>query len=108
MSKYLRSKTTGRIFFILLIIVGIVSAIYPSNVPEAGNTNFDSGDIAWMLTATALVMLMTPGLSFFYGGMVKSKNILSTMLQSFVALGVESIIWFAVGFSLCFGESIGG
>jgi len=108
MSKYLKSKTTGRIFFILLILVGIISAIYPAQTADAGDANFDSGDIAWMLTATALVMLMTPGLSFFYGGMVKSKNILSTMLQSFVALGVVSIIWFAVGFSLCFGDSIGG
>ena len=66
------------------------------------------GDVAWMLTASGLVMLMTPGLSFFYGGMVRSKNIISTMLQSLVALGVVSLLWVIVGFSLCFGDSLGG
>ena len=61
-----------------------------------------------MLTATGLVLLMTPGLSFFYGGMVRTKNVVSTMLQSFVALAVISILWVVVGFSLAFGDSIGG
>ena len=61
-----------------------------------------------MLTATGLVLLMTPGLSFFYGGMVSLKNVVSTMLQSFVALGVISLLWVVVGFSLAFGDSIGG
>ena len=65
-------------------------------------------DIAWMLTATCLVFFMTPGLSFFYGGMVNKKNIISTMLQSFVALGVVTIWWVMIGFSLCFGDSIYG
>jgi Amt family ammonium transporter len=68
----------------------------------------DTGDVAWMLTATALVLLMTPGLSFFYGGMVSLKNVVSTMMQSFVALGVISLVWVAVGFSLAFGDSVGG
>ncbi|MBI4346456.1 MAG: ammonium transporter, partial [Elusimicrobia bacterium] len=58
-----------------------------------------------MLTATALVLLMTPGLSFFYAGMVQRKNVISTMLQSFVAMGVISVLWVAVGFSLAFGDS---
>jgi Amt family ammonium transporter len=61
-----------------------------------------------MLTATALVLLMTPGLSFFYGGMVDRKNVLSTMLQSFIAMGLVSILWVTVGFSLAFGDSFGG
>ena len=61
-----------------------------------------------MLTATGLVLLMTPGLSFFYGGMVRFKNVVSTMLQSFVALGVISLLWVVVGFSLAFGDSLGG
>ena len=65
-------------------------------------------DIAWMLTATGLVLLMTPGLSFFYGGMVQRKNLVSTMLQSFIAMGVVSLVWVVVGFSLSFGDSIGG
>ena len=68
----------------------------------------NSGDTAWMLTATGLVLLMTPGLSYFYGGMVGQKNIISTMLQSFIAMGVISIVWVVVGFSLAFGDSIGG
>ena len=67
-----------------------------------------AADIAWMLTATALVLLMTPGLSFFYGGMVGSKNIVATMLQSFICLGLVSLIWILVGFSLAFGDSLGG
>lgn len=68
----------------------------------------DSGDTAWMVVASALVFLMTPGLAFFYGGMVNKKSVISTMLQSFVALGVISILWVIVGFSLAFGDSIGG
>jgi Amt family ammonium transporter len=61
-----------------------------------------------MLTASALVLLMTPGLSFFYGGMVSLKNVVSTMLQSVVALGIISLVWVVVGFSLAFGDSLGG
>ena len=61
-----------------------------------------------MLTATGLVLLMTPGLSFFYGGMVRIKNVVSTMLQSFVAMGVISLLWIVVGFSLAFGDSFHG
>src|SRR5262245_4076694 len=68
----------------------------------------DVGDTAWMLTATGLVLLMTPGLAFFYAGMVSTKNVISTMLQSFIALGVITIVWIVVGFSLAFGASIGG
>ncbi len=67
-----------------------------------------SGDIAWMLTAAGLVLLMTPGLAFFYGGMVSRKNIISCMFKSFVALGLISIVWVVVGFSLSFGTSISG
>jgi Amt family ammonium transporter len=66
------------------------------------------GDVAWLLTSTGLVLLMTPGLSFFYGGMVSTKNVISTMLQSFIALGVISLLWVVVGFSLAFGDSING
>ena len=61
-----------------------------------------------MLTATGLVLLMTPGLSYFYGGMVSSKNIISTMLQSVIAMSVISVMWVVVGFSFAFGDSIGG
>ncbi len=68
----------------------------------------DGADTAWMLTATALVLLMTPGLSFFYGGMVRQKNVVSTLLQSFMAMAVISVLWVLVGFSLSFGDSFGG
>lgn len=65
-------------------------------------------DIAWMLTASGLVLLMTPGLSFFYGGMVNKKNVISTMLQSFIALGVITVLYIFIGFSLSFGTSYKG
>ena len=68
----------------------------------------DTGDTAFMLIATALVMLMTPGLALFYGGMVRSKNVLSTVLQSFVCLGVVTIIWVIYGYSLAFGPDVNG
>jgi len=68
----------------------------------------NSGDIAWMLIATALVMFMTPGLGLFYGGLVRTKNALGTIMQSFVTLGVVSLIWVTYGYSLAFGTDIGG
>ncbi|MCY7327490.1 MAG: ammonium transporter [Saprospiraceae bacterium] len=68
----------------------------------------NGADTAWMLVASALVLFMTPGLAFFYGGMGSFKNVVSTMLQSLIALGVVSVLWVAVGFSLAFGDSIGG
>jgi Amt family ammonium transporter len=68
----------------------------------------DSGDTAWMLTATALVMMMTaPGLALFYGGLVRRKNVLSTLMHSFFVLCLVSIIWAVFGYSLSFGSSIG-
>ena len=69
---------------------------------------FDTGNTAFMLLATSLVMLMTPGLAFFYGGLVGRKNVLSIMMQSFVSMGVTTIIWFSVGYSLCFSGDVGG
>ena len=68
----------------------------------------NTGDTAFMLIATALVMLMTPGLALFYGGLVRSKNVLGTILQSFICLGVVSIIWVFYGYSLSFGPDVGG
>lgn len=68
----------------------------------------NSGDTAWILTATGLVLLMTPGLALFYGGMVRKRNLLSTMFQSFISMSVVSLLWILVGFSLSFGTSIGG
>ena len=64
----------------------------------------DSGSIAWMLVASALVLFMTPGLAFFYGGLVRGKNAISTVMYSFVAIGVVSVVWVLWGYSLAFGE----
>ncbi|MDM8160749.1 ammonium transporter [Labilibaculum sp. K2S] len=92
---------------LLLIVVAIVGVFVPSVELGVNDPNIVSGDVAWMLTSTALVLLMTPGLAFFYGGMVDPRNIISTILQSFVAMGIVSMIWVVVGFSLAFGDSIG-
>jgi Amt family ammonium transporter len=90
-----------------LVVLSLLGALTPSHqLTQTGEIN--TGDTAWMLTATALVLLMTPGLSFFYGGMVDKRNVISTMMQSFIAMGIVSILWVTVGFSLAFGDSIGG
>jgi len=68
----------------------------------------NTGDTAFMLIATALVMLMTPGLALFYGGLVRTKNVLTTIMQSFICLGLISIVWIFYGYSLAFGPDIGG
>ncbi|MFA6410938.1 MAG: ammonium transporter [Candidatus Buchananbacteria bacterium] len=70
--------------------------------------NLDTGNTAFMLVATSLVMLMTPGLAFFYGGLVGRKNVLTIMLQSFMSMGWTTLLWFLVGYSLCFSGDIGG
>jgi Amt family ammonium transporter len=69
---------------------------------------FDTGSTGFMLIATSLVMLMTPGLAFFYGGLVGRKNVLAIMIQSFVSLGWTTILWFVFGYSLCFSGGVGG
>ncbi len=106
MNKIIR-KRFGLIGLLLLIGVALVAVLKPS-VHPAATLPLDTGNVAWLLTASGLVLLMTPGLSFFYGGMVNSKNIISTMLQSMIAMGVITILWFVVGFSLAFGDSLGG
>ncbi len=94
--------------FAILWMLSLIGAFAPADKPLKAGGPINSGDVAWMLTASALVLLMTPGLSFFYGGMVHRKNVVSTMLQSFIAMGLISILWVVVGFSLAFGDSIGG
>lgn len=97
------------IIYLGLLMAISVLALFLPGVPTAVITEgINSGDTAWMLAATALVLLMTPGLAYFYGGMIDTKNIISTMLQSFIAMGVISVLWIVVGFSLAFGDSIGG
>lgn len=87
-------------------VVAISPAVAP--VVEAPKSSVDAGDTAWMLISTALVMLMTPGLALFYGGMVRRKNVLGTIMQSFIAVAVISILWVLYGYSLAFGPDWGG
>ena len=95
--------------FIVLTVLVLLSLLFSAEYKFIeGTGSIDSGDTAWMIVASAFVLLMTPGLAFFYGGMVSKKSVISTMLQSFVALGVISVLWVLVGFSLAFGDSIGG
>jgi len=94
--------------FVVLMLIAIGALFIPSFPAFADASKYNSADIGWIIVATALVFLMTPGLAFFYGGMVHRKNIISTMIKSMVATGVVSILWIVVGYSLCFGESIGG
>src|SRR3954467_2071863 len=94
--------------FLVLIAVAIVALFVKPVADFADASKYSSADIAWIIVATALVFLMTPGLAFFYGGMVHRKNVISTMMKSVVAAGVVSVLWVVVGFSLCFGDTIGG
>lgn len=96
------------ISFFVLAFVCCIGLFYNPEFAAPTSVNVNPADIAWMLTASGLVLLMTPGLSFFYGGMVSKKNIISTMLQSFVTLGVITVLYVCFGFSLCFGESFHG
>ncbi|MEI6586416.1 MAG: ammonium transporter [Sediminibacterium sp.] len=94
--------------FLALLMVAIAAIFVPTLPSFNDGGKYSSADISWMIVATALVFLMTPALAFFYGGMVHRKNIISTMMKSIVATGVVSIVWVVVGYSLCFGDSIGG
>src|SRR5256885_7898599 len=68
----------------------------------------DTGNTGFMLLCTSLVMLMTPGLAFFYGGLLGRKNKLALMMQSFVSMGWTTVIWWVCGYSLCFSRDVGG
>ena len=87
--------------FLFLFFVAVPSAMADETARISG------ADTAWILVSSALVMLMLPGLALFYGGMVRRKNVLSTLMHSFVPLGVITIQWCLIGYSLCFGEDIG-
>ena len=102
-------KRKWLVFMLLTTVLCLAGAVMPDDaetwMPDAA---VDCADVAWMITATIFVLMMTPGLSFFYGGMVGKKNVISTILQSFIAMGVVSVVWVVVGFSLSFGSDIGG
>lgn len=93
--------------FFLLLVIGVLCLFFPV-LPNFDEGKYDTADVAWILISAALVFLMTPGLAFFYGGMVHRKNVLSTMIKSVVAAGVITVMWVVVSFSLAFGDSING
>ena len=87
----------------ILIGVATTSAVIPADQPPV-----DAGATAWMLTSTALVLLMVPGLAMFYGGLVRTKNVLGTMMHSFAAMAVIGVIWVTVGYAMAFGPNVLG
>lgn len=102
---------TKRLRLVPLAVLAFVPVLLLSlrhGPPTPPPTGLEAGDVAWMLTASSMVLFMTPGLAFFYGGLVSAKNVISTMLQCVIALGVVSVLWVVVGFSLSFGDSLGG
>jgi Amt family ammonium transporter len=102
-------KLKRSIPFIILAAIAILATTIPS-LPTFNDEGklYNSADIAWIIVATALVFLMTPGLALFYGGMVHRKNVISTMMKSVVAAGIVGVLWVVIGFSLAFGQSKGG
>jgi Amt family ammonium transporter len=95
-------KLKRSLIILLLLFVGI-PAIYAGDI-----AHIDTGATAWMLTSTALVLLMVPGLAMFYGGLVRSKNVLGTIMHSFVSMGIISVLWVIAGYSMCFGSNVLG
>lgn len=84
----------------------LVLLAFPAGLFAQESVAIDSGATSWMLTSTALVLLMIPGLAMFYGGLVRSKNVLGTIMHSFVSMGIITVLWVAVGYSMCFGDSV--
>ncbi len=92
-----------RVLFTIIVLMLSAGSIW------AGDGNpVDTGITAWMLTSTALVLLMIPGLAMFYGGLVRSKNVLGTMMHSFVAMGIMAVLWVILGYSMSFGSNVLG
>ncbi len=102
------TKRLALVPFLLLMAVLLLCLFFPALPKQLVTENISAADTAWMLTSTALVLIMTPGLAFFYGGMVNKKNVISTMLQSFISMAVITILWLVFGFSLAFGTSWNG
>jgi Amt family ammonium transporter len=92
----------------LAVAAGAAAQTTTTPAPEAAKPAIDTGDTAWLLTASALVLLMTPGLAFFYGGLVRHKNALATIMQSFIIIGLVSVQWAMWGYSLAFGPDVRG
>src|SRR3990172_11376403 len=93
-----------------MLMLSVLSLFAPALAfaSDAASPAIDTGDTAWVLVSTALVMLMTPGLAFFYAGMVRRKNVLGTMMHSFFILCLISVQWVIWGYTLSFGTDTGG
>ncbi len=94
------------LIFAAIAIAALFIPVLPNFEDKAGA--YSAADITWIIVATAMVFLMTPALAFFYGGMVHRKNVISTMIKSVVAAGIVGVLWVVVGFSLAFGDTVGG
>ena len=90
------------------VLLAILFCAPFASVFAGETTEIDSGTTSWMITSTALVLLMIPGLAMFYGGLVRTKNVLGTMMHSFTAMGIMTILWVVVGYSMSFGENVLG
>ena len=102
-------KVILSVILITILVLTLFSNFFLVETPAPAETvKFDTGDTAWMIVATALVLIMTPGLGFFYGGMVGKKNVISTMLQSFMAMIIVTVLWVVIAYGLSFGPTIGG
>ena len=100
-------RAAGRLLTGGAAAAALVGAL-PAVAAAADGAPIDSGNTAWLLMSTALVMVMLPGLALFYGGLVRRKNVLSTVMHSFFGLALVSIVWVLIGFSLAFGTDVGG
>ncbi len=104
-------KGSAPALFLMTAMMSIGASLAPSlamAADAAPASTLNSGDTAWMLVSTALVLLMTPGLAFFYGGMVRAKNVVSTLYQNVIALSLVGVIWAVVGYSLAFSGDVSG
>ncbi len=101
-------KCLGALTGTLLLLETAVSLAADSTMANSSAAKINSGDTAWILISAALVMLMTPGLALFYGGMVRAKNVLGTIMQSFLVIALVSVQWVLFGYSLAFGPTVNG
>ena len=92
----------------VILTTGLLSLVTAVPALAADGATVDSGSTAWMLTSTALVLLMIPGLAMFYGGLVRTKNVIGTMMHSFAAMGVVAVLWIIIGYAMSFGKSVCG
>jgi Amt family ammonium transporter len=96
-----------KFLFLFLLLSLFMTGVAAAQTSASPPPKVDTGDTAWLLISAALVMLMIPGLALFYGGMVRTKNVLGTIMHSFIALGVITVQWILYGYSLAFGPDIG-